>query len=393
VAHEALTECRCDKRMNLLRVGLKWAGCLWVMTQVAVTLPCSGQVVTLSAPRFTNGNFSFMVQGESKAQYVVSVSTNALQWSPAGTNRGLDSSRTISVAVTHPAAVFRVERVSIPSLSFAALAIQAVNLNGNAIFTDSFDSTDPAFSTGGQYDSAKRKANGDVGCVEGEISVGNAKAGGHVWVSAGERVLFGLNGSAGDLAWVAGSAGVMAGYVRDDLTVSIPTNQVPFAGGAFSLSAGAYKGVGYDYLLGSGNYLVTGSLIPTNESKMLVTASNTVLYVAGNFDLAGPGSITLRPGASRKLVVGGGSGVIQGPGLVNPGSASQFCYYGLETHTNIAFNPGGPFKGIIHAPQAAFVATSPSTTTNEIFGAVIARTIQVSGQVRFHYDEALAMER
>ncbi len=42
-----------------------------------------------------------------------------------------------------------------------------IDLKGNKIATDSFDSIDPNHSTGGLYDPAKRKANGDVASHRG----------------------------------------------------------------------------------------------------------------------------------------------------------------------------------------------------------------------------------
>src|SRR5205807_1198961 len=42
------------------------------------------------------------------------------------------------------------------------VAKNSIDLQGNNVKTDSFDSSDPAKSTGGRYDSAKAQANGDV---------------------------------------------------------------------------------------------------------------------------------------------------------------------------------------------------------------------------------------
>src|SRR5207244_2291976 len=49
-----------------------------------------------------------------------------------------------------------------------------VDLKGNYISTDSFDSTDPNYSTNGRYDAAKRKDDGDIASTDGIINVQNA---------------------------------------------------------------------------------------------------------------------------------------------------------------------------------------------------------------------------
>ncbi len=59
----------------------------------------------------------------------------------------------------------------------AMVARGQINLNGNNISTDSFDSQNPLYSTGGQYDPTKRRDNGDIATNSGlvnSLSVGNA---------------------------------------------------------------------------------------------------------------------------------------------------------------------------------------------------------------------------
>ena len=61
----------------------------------------------------------------------------------------------------------------------AMVAKNYLDMNGNSVYTDSYDSTDPSKSTGGLYDAAKRQANGDVASNEAvtntvDISIGNA---------------------------------------------------------------------------------------------------------------------------------------------------------------------------------------------------------------------------
>src|SRR5437879_7823054 len=45
-----------------------------------------------------------------------------------------------------------------------ALVVRSGVSFGGTLWVDSFDSADPAFSTGGRYDPAKFRANGDLRC-------------------------------------------------------------------------------------------------------------------------------------------------------------------------------------------------------------------------------------
>ena len=73
-------------------------------------------------------------------------------------------------------------------------------MNGNDIYTDSFDSTDPSKSTGGLYDYAKRQTKGNVATnstLSNSLTIGNADIYGEVATGAGGTVKMGKNGSVG----------------------------------------------------------------------------------------------------------------------------------------------------------------------------------------------------
>ena len=87
------------------------------------------------------------------------------------------------------------------------VAKESLDLSGNRISTDSFDSADPAHSTGGLYDITKRKDNGDVAVnssVRDSLSIGNADVRGKVSTGPGGLVSIGPNGGVGDAAWIDG---------------------------------------------------------------------------------------------------------------------------------------------------------------------------------------------
>src|SRR5260221_4866515 len=64
-----------------------------------------------------------------------------------------------------------------PKFPLGLTALSTINLNGNNIYTDSYDSHDSTKSTGGNYDVSKRQPNGNIGTddtIINSISVGNA---------------------------------------------------------------------------------------------------------------------------------------------------------------------------------------------------------------------------
>ncbi|MBI5799411.1 MAG: hypothetical protein HZA92_01615 [Verrucomicrobia bacterium] len=107
-----------------------------------------------------------------------------------------------------------------------------IDWNGN-ILADSFDSQNPAYSTGGLYDASKRKDNGSIGSVEGNVDVG---ANGTIYGTAGTgptgTITTGPHGAVGDASYIAGGGtGVQTGHSQNDLNVSFPDATVPFTTG------------------------------------------------------------------------------------------------------------------------------------------------------------------
>jgi hypothetical protein len=267
-----------------------------------------------------------------------------------------------------------------------------IELNGFNINTDSFDSSDPTYSTGGRYDSSKNKDNGDIATNSGltnSVNVGNADILGHVSTGPGGSVSIGPNGSVGDKTW-NGANGIKPGWVKDDMNVVFPDVKAPFVGGGFSLSSGSVGGTSYDYVVGNGNYQVSGDLSMNSHETMYITGSNTVIYVNGSLSLGGQASIILAPGASAKIYVGGASTSISGNGVANPGSALNFMLYGLPSNTSINLSGNAAFTGTIYAPNADLALSGGGTSNYDFVGASITRTATLNGHFSFHYDEALS---
>ena len=274
-------------------------------------------------------------------------------------------------------------------VQYAMLAKGQIDLNGNNIGTDSFDSTNPDYSTNTKYDKAKSRDHGDVATnaqiVDG-ITSGNANLRGHVSTGAGGSVTIGSNGAIGDKDWVASNTGIETGWVTDDTNIEIPDVEVPFKTGITPMG-GQYPpltGPTYDYILTNGNYILSSF-----SGKVLITG-NAKLLVNSSFNFSGNQGITINPGASLEVYVAAASASLGGNGVQNQGDAMSFIYYGLKSNTSLSFGGNSSFTGVIYAPYADFKIGGSGNGDYDFVGASVSKTVTMTGHFHFHYDESLA---
>jgi hypothetical protein len=271
----------------------------------------------------------------------------------------------------------------------AMVARGTITISGN-VMTDSYDSTNPLYSTNGLYISTKTRDNGDVasdGQLIKEITTsGSVSIYGHVSTGPGGTV--GMSGavSIGNKAWIdGGNTGIKPGWFSDDMNVAFPDVDAPFNGGAFTPSSGSVGGTNYAYVLDNGNYQL-GNMSLAGQNKVMVTG-RAVLYLTGSLNMSGQSAFIIAPGASLKLYVAGATGSLSGQGVMNgTGFATNFVYYGMTNNTRVDLSGGSGFTGIIYAPRAALNVSGGSV----IYGATISDTVKASGGFNFHYDESLA---
>jgi hypothetical protein len=273
-------------------------------------------------------------------------------------------------------------------MQYAMLAKYKIDLNGNNISTDSFDSTDPNWSIGGMYSSTLTKDKGDIatnlGLVD-SVNIGNADIRGHVKTGPGGSVAVGSNGGVGDKTWVTSTNGIKPGWVSDDCNIDIPAVKQPF-NGAPKPNGGQYLGTGptYDYILGSGNWKIQDF-----SGKVLVTG-DAVLLVTSSFSFSGSDGITILPGTSLQVYVAPATASLGGNGIQNPGDAMSFIYYGLDSNTSLSFGGNSSFTGTIYAPNADFKLGGSGSGEYDFVGASVTKTVTMTGHFHFHYDESLA---
>ena len=333
----------------------------------------------LTAPGVAQGQFRFLLTGESNLTYTIETSADFVTWTSIAMSSAGNSQRLIVVPATNVAAYFRA-RESTPFFARALAAKGLIDLWGNNVVTDSFDSSDPAYSTNESYDGSKAKDHGDVATdstIINSISLGNADVYGRVSTGLGGSITIGPLGSVGDNTWHAShSAGVQPGYITDDFSIDFPDVNIPFSGG--------YVPYIPTNGLGTGNYAV---LSYSMSSGILQVNGNAVLYVQNEFTLNGTAQIFITPGASLKLYVGG-SGSISGSGILNNNGASHFIYYGLPSSTSLSL--GNSLVGCIYAPSADFAFYGSGNNTYDLLGAIVSKTARLQGHLNIHFDENLA---
>jgi hypothetical protein len=92
----------------------------------------------------------------------------------------------------------------------AMVAKQTIDMNGNNIETDSFDSDDLYHSTYGKYNPGTAKDNGDVASnntIVNSINIGNANIYGHIQTGPNGTASVGNQGGVGSHAWQAAHPG------------------------------------------------------------------------------------------------------------------------------------------------------------------------------------------
>jgi hypothetical protein len=115
--------------------------------------------------------------------------------------------------------------------SAAMVAKHKIDINGNDVHTDSFNSADPNYSTNGMYTPSKARDRGDVASndnVQNAVNLGNGNIYGRVRVGPGGTVYVGPNGGVGTRLWQTFNNGIQSGYFSDDMNFTFPTVTLPY---------------------------------------------------------------------------------------------------------------------------------------------------------------------
>jgi hypothetical protein len=263
-----------------------------------------------------------------------------------------------------------------------------VDLKGNNVATDSFDSMDPNKSTGGLYDITKRQAAGDIATASGLLNVQNANVMGTLYTGPAGSSSIGANGSVGDVAWVsAKTAGIEAGHYKNDFNMDFPPVLPPFTT-AIAPASGTVLGTNYTWVMGSGNYQCDDSKAAKfGSGDVILVTGQAKLYVTCDFIMGGQSKLVIAPGASLQLYVGGANASISS--VNNAGNCGTFTYFGLPSNTSLQLGGNDVFLGTVYAPSTDMKLSGGGSFNLDYQGAIAVNSIQMNGSFNFHFDENL----
>jgi len=273
----------------------------------------------------------------------------------------------------------RVTTQVLPLFNVALGAVGNINMNGNGMATDSWNSHSTNLSTGGFYDQSKISTNGDVASQQGIVNIGNHTINGNLYL--------------GPLASYTSGTNQILGDLDKNYNVNFPDVKLP----ADLVSAPTAPTVGNgskttNWITSSGSYTINNNypiLITSN-----VTAKVRVTTSSFNNNVILQGSITSSNQANIVIYAdpqGGGGFTLAGSGVGGAanGTPLNFLVYGLPGVTSITLSGNSSFIGAIYAPEAVLTLNGGGNSNN-LMGAAIVKQVTLNGHYDFHYDEALA---
>ena len=350
----------------------------------------------LGAPVFSiapgAAQLSLINCGDTNFQYVVQTSTDLQDWMPVTTNFAAGPDSPVAVPATYDSEFYRlmvIPHVPAPLFQYAILTSSNINLNGNNIIVDAFDSSSALYSINGQYSASLRMTNGgDIATdssIIGDINVGNANIYGHLYTGPGttqNSVQLGANGAVGSSTWQASNTGIEPGYWSGNFFINYPDIQTPtFVGEALPAPTNGVYNL-------NGNYTTASS-----PSAPLNITGPTMLWVQSSFSQG----ITIATSNNALLILYVGTTNTNNPVSItmsatttmnSPGYAKNLQIYGLPSLTNIFFaGTTATFVGTIYAPEAHF--NGSGGTSIDTSGAIIVKSVSLLSHWNIHYDQNL----
>jgi hypothetical protein len=272
--------------------------------------------------------------------------------------------------------VVRVGTANAPLFPVSGGARQGIDLKGNNVSTDSFNSALTNLSDNGRYpigDPSKTSTNGSLASVAGIVNVGNADINGSVILGPTASDTIQANGSV--------SGGVTKDFnveFEDVVLPQVSWTQVPKLS---SPLAPVIDGISYPYVLTG----INGNWIDSLSDNVYVPSNTVVtLKLTGN---ANPSNI--RVAGKLILYMDGASFTLGSSEMVDNGNAANFSYYGTTNNTQFKMSGNAAFTGTLYAPEADITLGGGGNNDYDVVGAIIGNTITMNGHFHFHFDENL----
>jgi hypothetical protein len=333
----------------------------------------------MNTPGWALGEYAPVTRILSQGSYTFRITTNPL---PAICSTGSVTVASMFAAVNVPNPATTVGRAvkvgvqQLPLINAAFAARYSIQMNGNGLASDSFNSHNPSLSTNGQYDPNKTSTNGNVASVYGPVNFGNHTISGNLYLGPGA-------------AYNSGTGQVL-GKIYYDFNVDYPDAVLPtttwWAAPVENIGSGK-KATKYYHFTTSGDYTVSDStpiLVDPNVTvRLKVTASSfspSDIHVQGG--LTNSGTLIIYHVS--------GSASMAGNTTVDSLRAENFWYFGLPGVTSVTFGGNSSNVGVIYSPSADLTLNGGGNN-NGLIGASITKTITMNGHYNFHYDEALSL--
>jgi len=250
-------------------------------------------------------------------------------------------------------------------------------------WVDSFDSADVTKSTGSLYDITKRQSHGNVGIndTQGASDLGSAPVYGDL----------GYSGAAP--TGTSGVTGTILTPFSDPVSpVSAPTwttfNATPTVISTSMTLTGGTQAAPAKYKVSS--VTVGGGKVLTMAPHATGAESYIEVWVTGNFTTSGSGYILQQPGVHVTYHIAGDV-TVSGSSFNNQSNLAanniiNVISVGASSSQKVTTSGSGTFIGVINAPAAAFTVSGSASMS----GAIIGKTMKITGGANVHYDEALA---
>jgi len=274
----------------------------------------------------------------------------------------------------------RVTTQVLPLFNVGLGAVGNINMNGNGMATDSWNSHSTNLSNNGFYTSSKTSTNGDVASEQGIVNIGNHTINGNLYLGPTASYTSGTNQILGDL--------------DKNYNVNFPDVKVPAAVASAPTATIVGSGSNKTNLISStGNYTINNDypiVVASNVTATITLTSQTFdqpITLQGSLSASTLASIVIYANpnsANGTFSLSGDSGM----GAVN-GTPLNFLVYGTPNVTSITMSGNSAFIGAIYAPEAVLTLNGGGNNSN-LQGAAIVKSVTLNGHYDFHYDEALA---
>ncbi|HEU5072171.1 MAG TPA: hypothetical protein VFV96_17340 [Verrucomicrobiae bacterium] len=327
--------------------------------------------VNVGMPKYrTNGAAWAASRTIGRSQYDVNYAAFAADSAPIFYSTGRVTVPALGATLVR---VVRVKTAATPLFGAALVALNDVDMKGNNISTDSYNSTNSSY-VGSQ---------GDVVSLYGLLDVGNANVHGDL--------LLGANNT-NSLQTVTNSIlknGTVSGTIANDFNMDVAVAGLPADWNTFGAPAKPGGASAYDYVPQyDGDY----TLSSLSTSLLITTNRHVRLLITGDVKLNGTPAITIEKGGSLTIYMAGQTFSMSGAGSLNTDPAAapkDFMLVGLDGNKTISMSGNGTYTGTIYAPGSDLTLGGGGSDTIDFKGAVVVKSATMNGHVNFHFDEAL----